>query len=269
MINLQATNISRMAALRTIGRIFFGLALAGFGLTQLITADFSKDITPFTYLPLQIFWVYVTGVVMLVASCLFITGRFITLASIVAGLLFLVYFLSAHLPRLIATPADPRVLTVAFETLALSCGAFLIGAGETEVKGPSSKMISFLKSAGLVSRYLLAVCLIVFGIQHFMYADFIQTLMPEWLPGKVFFSYMVRFGLILAAITLLINVQVRLGMLMLGFMFFCWVAMLHTPRAIVQPGVVAEWTSLCIAMALSGIGLHIAGTPLNRAGIMK
>jgi len=85
---------------------------------------------------------------------------------------------------------DPRVWTVAFETLAIASGAWMISAARINDLTETEKWM-VPKSCG-VSRFILHSA--VFGTQHFMYSDFIITLMPAWLPGvNPFWSYVVRF----------------------------------------------------------------------------
>ncbi|HET6540068.1 MAG TPA: DoxX family protein, partial [Chryseolinea sp.] len=40
-----------------------------------------------------------------------------------------------------------------------------------------------------LGRYFLAIPMVVFGIQHFLYAEFIVHLVPTWVPGRLFWTY--------------------------------------------------------------------------------
>jgi hypothetical protein len=49
-------------------------------------------------------------------------------------------------------------------------------------------------------RILFGLCFVVLGAQHFMYAGFIATLVPAWIPGGgLFWNYATGVGLIAAA----------------------------------------------------------------------
>jgi len=41
-----------------------------------------------------------------------------------------------------------------------------------------------------VSRYALALSFIVFALLHFKYAEYISTLVPAWVPAKLFLAYL-------------------------------------------------------------------------------
>lgn len=248
-----------MIALRNGGNILLGMAVTGFGMIQLATQAFLKGLLPFKDLPANTVWVYLVSLVMIICGGFFILRKFMLYASGATGMLFLIFFLYPHLPRLLSEPRNPNAWTVALETLALATGAFMIWAASAQHVSAGRTRFPNIHWAGIISRYLFAFCLIAFGIQHFMYAEFIQTLIPDWIPGKTVWSYIVRFGFLLAALSLMINRQVRLGMLLLGILFLTWVVVLHAPRALAKMTDADEWASLCIALALSGIAFHTAG----------
>jgi hypothetical protein len=103
-----------------------------------------------------------------------------------------------------------------------------------------------------VGRLLFAVCMVVFGIQHFMYALFIASLIPSWIPGHLFWVYFTGSGFLVAALTIAIKKSGRLGAAALGTMFLLWVIVLHTPRAVASGRNPDEWGSAFMALAMSG-----------------
>jgi uncharacterized membrane protein len=248
-----------MKVLITTGCILLGIALTGFGVIQLATQNFLISLLPFNNLPLKFFWVNITAIIFILCGILFILRKWVTQASGITALLFTLFFLYPHLPRLISNSKDPRVWTVAFETLAIASCAWLISAIHIKNSGKMQKWISPVQASGTVSRYVFAACLIVFGVQHFMYDEFIITLMPAWMPLKILWSYMIKFGFLLAALSLILNKKVSLSMMLLGIMFFIWVAVLHAPRSFLKMNDANEWTSLCIALAMSGIAFYTSG----------
>ena len=180
-------------------------------------------------------------------------GKLTVPAAFATTILFSVFFLYPHIPRLVTDPYNPGAWTVAFECLAIASGACMIGFAQRQ---PTTL---YENRMGVAARCVFAVCLLVFGIQHFMYADFIQSLMPEWMPLRSFWSQLIRYGFVLAAVSLLLNYQIRLSMFLLGLMFFLWVVVLHAPRCFQKFTAADEWASLCIALSLSGIGFSVCG----------
>ena len=254
-----------MKRLTTAGSTIFGLSLIGFGIIQWVTQNFLTSLLPFTTLPVKILWVNGTATLFLLCGVFLVLRQSIALAAAVTALLFTSFFLYPHLPRLFSNINNPRVWTVAFETAAIASGAWMMSAA-CIIDTKKKKWMQGVPVAGAISRFVFAVCLVVFGIQHFMYSEFIIGLMPAWLPGKYFWSYLVKSGFLFAALSLFLNRLVNRSMFLLGSMFLSWVILLHGPRAISKGTDADEWTSLCIALAISGISFYISGAafPFHR-----
>ena len=103
--------------------------------------------------------------------------------------------------------------------------------------------------------YPLAIMVIVFGADHFLYMPFVSSLVPAWIPGHIFWTYFAGAALIAAGAGMIFRVKARLAATLLGTMIFAWVLVLHIPRAVADPyGLIGnEWTSVFEALAFSGI----------------
>jgi hypothetical protein len=116
-----------------------------------------------------------------------------------------------------------------------------------------------------VGRYMFAISLIIFAVQHFMYATFVATLVPAWIPGHLFWAYFVGVAFIAAALSIAANKGARLAGIMLGTMFLLWVVLLHAPRVAASPRNGNEWTSEFVALAMCGASFVMAGA-MSRDG---
>jgi hypothetical protein len=96
--------------------------------------------------------------------------------------------------------------------------------------------------------------LVVFAVQHFMYAGFVAMLIPAWIPGRLFWAYFTGAAFVAAALAMTTKVMARLASLLLGVMFLLWVLILHVPRVAHAMHDGNEVTSLFVALAMSGIG---------------
>jgi len=157
------------------------------------------------------------------------------------------FFLALHIPKLLPNLHDGGEWTATFEVIGFLAGACLIAGADGNRK---------LIAAG---RWLFLSGLIVFTALHYVYLQYIVSLIPAWLPGHLFWSWLVLIAFFAASISLLINRKVRLTGLLLGLMFLLWVLMLHLPRVIASPHIEAEWTSLFVCMAMGGVSLLLAG----------
>ena len=78
-------------------------------------------------------------------------------------------------------------------------------------------------------RFLLALSMILFGIEHFVFAKFVATLVPAWIPWHLFWTYFVGIALIAAGFAICTKQQAYLAAALLGGMIFAFVLLCHIP----------------------------------------
>jgi len=114
-----------------------------------------------------------------------------------------------------------------------------------------------------LGRFLFGISMIIFGIQHFLYAAYIATLIPSWIPGHLFFVYFTGCAFIACGISVITGVKGSLGGLGMGVMFLLWVLCLHGPRVAAALRNGDEWASLLVALGISGGGFILANALLK------
>jgi uncharacterized membrane protein len=164
-------------------------------------------------------------------------------AQILAGVL-LVYVAAIYLPRIVGSPRNPGFWTSTAELISLA-GAAFVASGIGSPSRPANSSVN-------LGRVLYALPLIVFALQHFMYARFVATLVPAWIPARLFWACFVGAAFIAAAASIILKIKDSLAASLLGLMFFLWVVIVHAPRIALAPHNANEWTSGLIALAMSG-----------------
>jgi len=168
-------------------------------------------------------------------------------------------------PGLAADIRSPGKWTSLFELLAI-CGVSLVLAGALPRDNPELRRWDpALDRLIFAGRVLFAVSLVVFAIQHFMYPKFVATLVPAWIPARLFWAWFSGFAFAATAISLAANRLVRLSSTLLAIQFFSWLLVLHIPRAAAAWPNGDEWTSMLVALAMAGSGLILAGSPPRRS----
>lgn len=234
-----------------VGRILFGVAILLFGLLYLFHA---RGAAPAPGPP----WTAETGVLAWLIGAGFVVAGVCILsmwareAAVLVAAAFLLRALF-HVPRLFAHLHDPGRWTIMFEVLALGAIALVL-AGELEALHSRS-----WESLEIAGRFFFAISLVVFGVQHFMYAKFIATLIPAWIPGHLFWAYFVGVAFIAAALSIATKVKGSLAASLLAWMFLLWFVVLHAPRVAAAPHNGNEWTSAMVALAMGGGSLLLAG----------
>jgi uncharacterized membrane protein YphA (DoxX/SURF4 family) len=161
-----------------------------------------------------------------------------------------------HLPQTIVNPGVDRPFLRGFMwTNPLKCLALVGGAAL--LTGPSARGIGRLEPWGPA---LLAAFLIVCGMQHFVYRDFVTGMVPAWMPGQRFWTYFTGVALMAGGAGLLVLRTARLAASLSALMIFLWVLMLHVPRALAGPNHANETAGVFEALGLSGVALLVAGT---------
>jgi hypothetical protein len=243
-----------MNGLLAAGRLFFAIAMVFFGGQFVI---FAASLTgpipghPWTHGSAFVAWLIAAG--FLVAGLGIATGQMVRWASMLLGAAMLLFALVRWMPLLVAHLHDPEPWTVIFELLAMSGGAFVLAACSAP---PPEGDWSALTVAG---RYFVAVSLVVFAVQHFMYAGYVASLVPAWIPWHLFWAYFCGIAFVAAALAIAANKMARLATILLGTMFFLWVVVLHAPRVAGALRNGDEVTSLFVALAMSGVGFILAG----------
>src|SRR5690349_1108103 len=154
--------------LATAGRMFYGIAIVAFGLLHIGYADFVTRIAPWwpAWIPGRPLWAYIIGALLIGAGgAILLNMRTATVATLLAAGLLL-SFLLLGVPLMAGDRLLGGAWTVAFKALALCGGALLIA-----------------RKTGAVGAWFFAAFLTLCGIQHFIFIDFVATLVPSWIPG--------------------------------------------------------------------------------------
>ncbi len=105
----------------------------------------------------------------------------------------------------------------------------------------------------------IAVPLAVFAPEHFRGPEFIQSMVPSWMPAQWFWPYFVGCALLAAATSLTLRKFVRLSSTLLGFMFFLFVCMIYLPNALVHPKDRFAWTYALRDLSFAAGAWAVAG----------
>ena len=251
----KSTSNRAAAAVSSLGRTLFSLAIVALGIETLVCARYvghslghRPNVVPaLPWLPAIPWIAYPFGAIWVACGVGLLSRRLLRTAAIALGGLLFLCALLLDVPPYAVDIGSIGLRTTAFEPLALASLAWLL-------PGPGAIPGSLTRG----SRYLLALCLIVFGADHFLALAFIATLLPAWIPWHVFWVAFFGVALIAAGLGIGLNILQRWAAAGIGLMFGIWVVTLHLPRVFglyAIPGAPSdpnEWSSLFIATALWG-----------------
>jgi hypothetical protein len=252
-----------MDGLLRAGRIIFAIALVFFGVQFLI---FAKSIAgplpgpPWARGGLSLAWFSCAGFI--VCGVSIATGVMARWAAMLLGAAVLLFAQIRWVPDLLAHPHNPGPWTVVFELVAISGGAFVLAASLSSPDGAWNG----IDAAG---RYMVAVSLVIFAVQHFMYAGFVATLIPAWIPRHLFWAYFTGGAFVAAALSIATKKMMWLAATLLGTMFLLWVVLLHAPRVAGALRNGDEVTSLLVALAMCGVSFILAGASESNGRVWR
>ena len=253
-----------MGNLSNIGRIFYGIAMAGIGFLIIYYHDF-----PYWLIPPKHSWIpglaviaYIFGIMFVLAGACIVFKKKIRPVSLLSGAILLLIFCFYFIPyQFMASSRYMHLLQWenAEKELAFCSGAFVIAGcfpGKNE-----NFFYRFLGKLIPVGPFLFAIPVISFGILHFLYTKDVADYVPSWVPARLFWAYFCGAALIGSGLAIILKIKSGPAATLLGIMIFIWFIILHVPRIIVSPGpyLGSEATSAFIALAYSGIAFVIAG----------
>jgi uncharacterized membrane protein len=250
-----------MNKITPIAQFLFAISLAVFGVQHLSYGHFG--LTPFpSWMPLQTALAYISGLFTIAVAICIVIQKMDGLATLVLGILYLLNTIVLHLPRVIADLHNGNEWTGCFEMLALSCGCLLVAASiraKRQSAGLSDPTWNgSADSLTAITPWLFSACLLVYAGLHFIYADYIATLIPSWIPARLFWSYFVGVAFFLSAVAITTKKDGRLAAALMGLMFYSWFLIVHLPRVVATPQIESEWTSAFVALAIGSAAWILA-----------
>ena len=219
---------------KSVGRSFYATGVIGIGLIHFVLPGVRPIMAPLG--PDEVWGGlgYTVAVVLTTAGIVLLMNKKSQIASIVITMVFLLFLLIGHLPnRLQNHPEMLMYWTDAIKLLALTGGAMVMyRAGDREKALSKYKVPDRVADSG---KYLYAFMLVMFGIAHLVNGDLVKNIVPGWIPGNLFWTYLTGVALMGAGVSIFISVKVRQIMTLLAIMLFIWLMVVHLPPTIKYP----------------------------------
>ena len=109
------------------------------------------------------------------------------------------------------------------------------------------------------ARIIYAIPFAIFGLMHFMKGGDMAGMVPSFIPGGIFWVYLVGLALIAAAVAIIIQKHGRLACLLLALMLLIFILTMHIPMAMEEATRQMAMSSLLKDFGLMGGALLCAG----------
>ncbi len=238
-----------------VARTFVAVGMAAFGIHQLSYGTFARWVAGLpAWVPAPALWPYLTGVVFVACAAAILSGKQARTAALVLSAMILAFAVLLNPFEIAAHPAVADLWGRAGKTFALSGAAALVAAS---LRAQSSAP-RFLESLIRLAPFFVSAFFCIAGVEHFLYAPFVEQMIPAWIPARIFWTYFTGTALLTGGIGILVPKTARLAGLLSGTMVLSWVVLLHIPRALADLHKTAETTAIFEALAISGAAYLIA-----------
>jgi uncharacterized membrane protein YphA (DoxX/SURF4 family) len=250
------SRLSAGAPFAKVSWALFAFGILALGAFTLGAADFAFQWQPVpANVPARALLARATGVVFIGTGICLLIPSMTRMAAAVLTASFWTWELLLHVPPLLMTGEN---WLGAAELLAL-CGGSLALLGMTADRARTGTLDWMVGTKAItLGKLLFALSLPVFGYSHFLYAEPASQLIPSWVPGRLFFTYLSGIGHIAAGLSLLTGVLARVAAPALCGMFASFILFMHIPRVIADPTSRYEWTMTIVSVLLSGAAWSIA-----------
>jgi uncharacterized membrane protein len=131
---------------------------------------------------------------------------------------------------------------------------------------------AFAEARGLdklvsLSNVFFAMPLAVFGAEHLAGPAGMAGMVPAYMPFRMFWVYFVGVALVAAALSIATRIQVQWSGLLFGVMMFLFVAMLHFPGALSEPGNRIGWVIVFRESSFGAGGWALAAAAMPAARV--
>jgi uncharacterized membrane protein len=110
-----------------------------------------------------------------------------------------------------------------------------------------------------IGKIVFSLVLLIFGLFHFMNASDMSGMVPEWVPGGVFWVYATGVFLIAGALAIIINRKASLAALLLAVLLLIFVLTIHLPSVMAGgDGAQMAMTMLLKDLSMAAAALYIS-----------
>jgi len=224
----------RQAATMIAGVVLIGLGVLNFVyrdslMTWQPTPDGATWKVPFAFL---------SGVILILSGIGLFLPRWRARAAIMASAWVGLWALLLHLPHVL---------------MQFNVGT-LLGLGEASANALGLATLTGCfdrDKRALLVRLGFGLCLAIFGLSHFVYADFTAAMVPAWLPQRLGFAYLTGAIHALNGACLLAGIRVRLAATIEALMMSSFVLLVHIPGVAQAPHDRLQLTMLGMASLLT------------------
>jgi uncharacterized membrane protein len=234
----------------SIGHAVFAIAMIALGIVGMLYRDFVPVWNPVPAgEPAHKLLVYFSTIVSLTCGVGLLVHRTAAVAARLLLTVLLLWLLLFRLPNFLHAPAFEACWSV-FPLAVMVAAAWVLYvwlAADWD-----RKHLSFISSNnGLrIARVLYGLSLVFFGVAHFIDVKDTLSLIPDWLPGHLFWAYFTGCAFVAAGIAMLIGHCARLAATLSALQIALFLLLVWIPIVAAGSKVPFQWSETILNAAL-------------------
>jgi uncharacterized membrane protein len=229
-----------------------------FGVQHVLYAGFVATLVP-GWIPGHLFWAYFVGVAFFAAALGMLWDRIVPLAGSMLGVMFLIFVVTTHVPRIATHLSNGNEWTSGLVALGMCGGAWVIA------RRARSEAVETRDALPRIGTRFFGAAMLAFGMLHCVPARLTMHVGPPWLEGHPVWTYLMGAFLLAAGAAILIGKELQTAAALLGTMLLLFFLAVYVPRLIAQPHNPNPWTSGFEILALGGAAMVLAKTTTKGA----
>jgi uncharacterized membrane protein len=244
----------------SIGHAVFAFTMIGLGAVGLLHPDFVPLWSPVpAAVPAHELLVYLGALISIASGIGLLVPRTAAIAARLLLTILFLWLLLFRLPNFFLVSAFGACWSV-FPLVLMAAAAWVLYVWFAD--DWDHKHLSFFSSNnGLrIARVLYGLCLIFFGVAHFVDVRDTLSLVPHWLPAHLFWAYFTGCAFIAAGLATLIGFWARLAVALSAFQIALFLFLVWIPIVAAGSKVPFEWSETILNAALLAGAWVVADT---------
>ena len=220
----------------TLGPVFIAVPLAVFAPEHFRGPEFVQSMVPRWMPGPHWFWAYFVGCALLAAATSLTVRKFVRLSSTLLGLMFFLFVCMIYLPSALRHSTNRFAWIYMFRDLSFCAGAWALAGLHSRAGWPQ-----VVKGKILFARFVMAIAVIFYGVQHFLHPKSVpdiplEKLTPSWVPFSSAWGYLAGAILLAAGIALALSIKPRMAATSIGAWMTAVTLFLYLPILVLAGG---------------------------------
>jgi len=241
------------------GHVVFAVTMVALGILGLINGDYTQVFQPVPKsLPAREALAYVCAVLCIAGGAGLLWRRSATIAARTLLLLIVLWTLLCKARFVYLAPSQEGTYQSIGENAVIIAGAWVLYvwfAADWE-----RRHLAFaVGDSGLrIARVLYALAMIAFGLSHFFYLQMTAPLVPDWLPGHVFWAYFTGVTYLLAGASILVGVYAPIAAMLSTLQMGLFTVLVWVPFMTAGTMDAGKWGEFVVSWTLTASAWVVA-----------